>query len=461
MQLCITGAGYVGLVTAAVLADLGHEVMVVEVDPYRLAVLERGNVPFSEPDLAPLVRNNIKKGRLDFTADLVAGAAAAEVIIIAVGTPPRQDGVPDMTAFNSVVKVLPSLPPRRRVVAVKSTVPVGTGDALDAFLQQNSLPGQWQVVANPEFLRQGSAVKDTREADRIVIGASDPEAAHVLIKLYAPLNRPVLVVDRCSAEMIKYAANAFLATKISFINEMAGLCELMGADIGAVAQGIGMDHRIGPAFLKAGIGFGGSCLPKDLAALLALGTSLERPLPLTRAVVQVNEEQKLLLARYLEFLIGDLQERRIALLGLTFKPGTDDIRSAPALELLAYLLQRGSRVTAYDPEERARRQVARSFPAVTVCDDPYRAAAAAEAILLLTEWPEFSRLDWRRLRHLVKRALVLDGRNFLEGPQVEEHGFLYVGIGQKNYSLRRAGEICRGRDFLAPGPVPAGQAAAL
>lgn len=351
MQLCITGGGYVGLVTAAVLADLGHDVKVVEVDPYRLAVLERGDVPFSEPGLAPLVRNNIEKGRLHFTSDLVAGAAAAEVIIIAVGTPPRQDGVPDMTAFNSVVKVLPSLPPRRRVVAVKSTVPVGTGDALDAFLQQNSLPGRWQVVANPEFLRQGSAVKDTREADRIVIGASDPEVAHVLIKLYAPLNRPVLVVDRCSAEMIKYAANAFLATKISFINEMAGLCELMGADIGAVAQGIGMDHRIGPAFLKAGIGFGGSCLPKDLAALLALGTSLERPLPLTRAVVQVNEEQKLLLARYLEFLIGDLQERRIALLGLTFKSGTDDIRSAPALDLLAHLLQRGSRVTVMIPRK--------------------------------------------------------------------------------------------------------------
>jgi len=326
---------------------------------------------------------------------------------------------------------------------IKSTVPVGTGDALEEYLRKKAPHAHWQVVSNPEFLRQGLALEDFLKGDRIVIGAKEEEAAQRVAQLYAPLSRPLLIVDRRTAEMIKYASNAFLATKISFINEMARLCQEVGADIEKVAQGMGLDHRIGPHFLRAGIGFGGSCLPKDLLSLISLGRDLGKNLPLLRAVWDINEEQKLLLAGYLEEIWGELQGKKVAVLGITFKPGTDDTRDAPSLGLIPHLILRGALVTAYDPQERARRVLAQLFPQCMVYDNPYQAAAAAHALLFLTEWPEFSSLDWKRLRLLTQGSVVLDGRNFLSPEAVEGQGFIYVGIGRGEYNPSRARNILR------------------
>ncbi len=447
MRICVVGAGYVGLVTAAVIAGLGHQVSVVDKQPEKLAVLQKGETPIFEEGLPALVKENFREGRLAFTGDLIAAAAEAEVVFIAVGTPARPDGSPDMTAFYEVRDILCQLPPRPpgsdgawrtpgRLAVIKSTVPIGAGDALEGFFQKNAV-SRWQVTSNPEFLRQGTALYDTTRADRIVIGAEEDDAAHLLMKIYEPLGRPVLLVDRRSAEMIKYAANAFLATKISFINEIACLCEQLGADIGAVARGMGMDARIGHSFLKAGIGFGGSCFPKDLNALLTAGQVLQAPLPLINAVTDVNSRQNLLLIRYLEDLFGSLQGLHICLWGLTYKPGTDDVRDAPSLAVLSELTALGAYVTAYDPQVKACWLVRQQFPTLTVARDPYEAAARSEAILLLTEWPEFAHLNWNRLRRLVRKALVLDGRNFLDGSVVEAGGFGYAGVGQKRHSLKR------------------------
>jgi UDPglucose 6-dehydrogenase len=447
LRICVVGAGYVGLVTAAVIAGLGHQVSVVDKQPEKLAVLQKGETPIFEEGLPALVKENFREGRLTFTGDLFVAAAEAEVVFIAVGTPAGPDGSPDMTAFHEVRDALCQLPARSldsddtwrtpgRLAVIKSTVPIGAGDALQSFFQKKAI-SRWQVINNPEFLRQGTALYDTTHADRIVIGAEEEDASHLLMKIYTPLGRPVLLVDRCSAEMIKYAANAFLATKISFINEIACLCEQLDADIVAVAHGMGMDARIGSSFLKAGIGFGGSCFPKDLHALLTAGQVLQAPLPLISAVTDVNGRQNLLLIRYLEELYGSLQGLHVCLWGLTYKPGTDDVRDAPSLAVLSELTALGAYVTAYDPQLKACRLARQQFPTLTVARDPYEAAARSEAILLLTEWPEFAHLNWNRLRRLVRKALVLDGRNFLEGSIVEAGGFDYAGVGQKRYSLKR------------------------
>jgi len=447
LRICVVGAGYVGLVTAAVIAGLGHQVSVVEKQPAKLEVLQKGETPIFEEGLPTLVKENFREGRLTFTGDLYAAAAEAEVVFIAVGTPARPDGSPDMAAFYQVRDTLCQLPPCApdpdrnwrapgRLAVIKSTVPIGAGDALQSFFQKNAV-SRWQVINNPEFLRQGTALYDTTHADRIVIGAEEEDAAHLLMQIYTPLGRPVLLVDRCSAEMIKYAANAFLATKISFINEIACLCEQLNADVEAVAHGMGMDLRIGRSFLKAGIGFGGSCFPKDLNALLSAGQMLQAPLPLISAVTDVNSRQNLLLVHYLEGLCGSLQGLHVCLWGITYKPGTDDIRDAPSLVVLSELTALGAHVTAYDPQLKACCLVRQQFPTLAVARDPYEAAARSEAILLLTEWPEFAHLNWNRLRRLVRKALILDGRNFLEGSLVEASGFDYAGVGQKRYSLKR------------------------
>jgi len=374
-----------------------------------------------------LVEKGIRRGNLGFTGDLKEGAEGAEAVFIAVGTPSGPGGRADLTDFWKVASDLAQLPPATRIAVIKSTVPVGTGDALEEYLRKKAPHAHWQVVSNPEFLRQGLALEDFLKGDRIVIGAKEEEAAQRVAQLYAPLSRPLLIVDRRTAEMIKYASNAFLATKISFINEMARLCQEVGADIEKVAQGMGLDHRIGPHFLRAGIGFGGSCLPKDLLSLISLGRDLGKNLPLLRAVWDINEEQKLLLAGYLEEIWGELQGKKVAVLGITFKPGTDDTRDAPSLGLIPHLILRGALVTAYDPQEKARRVLAQLFPQCMVYDNPYQAAAAAHALLFLTEWPEFSSLDWKRLQLLTQGSVVLDGRNFLSPEAMEGQGFILRG----------------------------------
>ncbi len=437
MQICVVGAGYVGLVTAAALADFGHQVTVVENDQQRFTSLQNGKVPFVEKGLTPLVRKCCRTGQLCFTTDL-AVVASADLVFIAVGTPPLPNGRPDLSALHQVAAALANLP--ARTVVIKSTVPVGTGDWLEENLRSKGQKKKWRVLSNPEFLRPGSALDDFRHPDRIVIGAAEEEAAYILVKLYASLNCPLLVVDRRSAEMIKYAANAYLATKISFINEIANLCEMSGADISGVSQGIGMDRRIGQAFLKAGIGFGGSCLPKDLAALLALGQDMGLPLSLLQATVTVNNKQRFFLADRLKELLGDLAHARVACWGLTYKPGVDDIRGAPALDLLTYLTEEGANVYAYDPQEQVRNEIGKILPSVVICDTAKSAAQEADAILLLTEWPEFGYINWKKLLKVVNRPLVLDGRNSLDGAAVEEAGFYYVGLGQARYRFEKAFE---------------------
>lgn len=444
MRVCVVGAGYVGLVTAAVLADGGHQVRVVETDRKRLAALRQGQAPFSEPDLDGILARNQAARRLDYAGTLQEEGEPFDVIIIAVGTPAGPDGHTDLAAFWQVAAALAALPPGERVVAVKSTVPVGTGDRLEAYLLDQAGHASWYVASNPEFLRQGSAVWDTLQANRLVIGTSEDKAAVALTALYSCLARPVLLMDRRSAELMKYAANAFLAMKISFSNEIANLCDLVGADISMVTLGLAMDPRIGGAFLGAGIGFGGSCLPKDLRSLAAAGRDLGYRMELVEATMKVNEHQRLLLAWRAERLLEGLMGKEVAVWGLTYKPGTDDVRGAPALDMLAYFVDSGARVRAYDPALQARQEVAGLFPAVRVVNDMYQAVDGAQALMVLTEWEAFVQADWHRILSLMACPVVLDGRNCLDSRVLEAAGFCYLGVGRG----RPAPDVVSGRQEM-------------
>ncbi|MDR7415129.1 MAG: UDP-glucose/GDP-mannose dehydrogenase family protein [Armatimonadota bacterium] len=404
MELCVVGAGYVGLTLAACLARLGHRVVCVEKDPERLEVVRSGACPFYEPGLAELLREGMQQGRLAFTGDLGEAAGGAEVVFCAVGTPSGRNGEADLSALEEVVDGLARLRDGERIVAIKSTVPVGTTDRVARRLRPNGAP----VACTPEFLREGSAVRDFFRPHRTVIGTRSSLAAERLKGLFAPLGAPVLLTDPPTAEMIKYAANAFLATKISFINEIANLCEHVGADLRTVAEGLGLDPRIGPQYLRAGIGFGGSCLPKDVRALVELGREYLVEPVLLEAVLRVNESQRRRFVDRVEVLLGGLVGKTVAVLGLAFKAGTDDVRESPALAIAERLLARGASVQAHDPvaSEAARRRL----PALACFPNPYEAASGADAVLLLTEWPEYVELDWHEIRRRVRSPLVVDGR---------------------------------------------------
>jgi UDPglucose 6-dehydrogenase len=433
MRVAMVGTGYVGLVSGACFADFGHEVTCVDKDKAKIAALARGEVPIFEPGLNELVAANARAGRLKFTTDLPSAVKAADAVFIAVGTPSRRgDGHADLTFVYDAAREIAGALDGFTVVITKSTVPVGTGDEVERIIRETRPKADCAVVSNPEFLREGAAIQDFKHPDRIVVGSSEPRAREVMTELYRPLylNRsPILFTDRRTAELIKYAANAFLATKITFINEIADLAEKVGADVQEVARGIGLDNRIGAKFLHAGPGFGGSCFPKDAVALIKTGQDHEAPLRIVEAVVAVNDTRKRAMARRVSAALGgELRGKTIAVLGLTFKPNTDDMREAPSIPLITALQDMGAKVRAYDPT--GMEQAKPLFTNVVFCDDAYSCAQGASALVIVTEWEQFRALDFERLKTVMARPVLVDLRNVYRPEEVARHGFVYESVGR-------------------------------
>src|SRR6201993_1701715 len=433
MRIAMIGTGYVGLVSGACFADFGHQVICVDKDGDKIAALQRGEIPIFEPGLDALVAANVKAKRLGFTTELKAPVAEADAVFIAVGTPSRRgDGHADLSYVYAAAREIAAVVSGFTVVVTKSTVPVGTGDEVERIIREANPSADVVVASNPEFLREGAAIRDFKFPDRIVIGTSDERGRKVLADIYRPLSLnqgPLMFTARRTAELIKYAANAFLATKITFINEIADLSEKVGADVQEVARGIGLDNRIGTKFLHAGPGFGGSCFPKDATALIKTGQDHEAPLRIVETVVAVNDQRKRAMARKVAAALGgELRDKCIAVLGLTFKPNTDDMREAPSIALITALHDLGARVRAYDPAgmEQARAVLGD----VTYCDDPYRCAEGADALVIVTEWEQFRALDLARLKQIVARPVVIDLRNIYRPDEMARHGFTYVGVGR-------------------------------
>jgi UDPglucose 6-dehydrogenase len=420
----VIGTGYVGLVTAAGFAELGNEVFCVDIDADKIRGLERGEIPIYEPGLAELVERN--RERMHFSTDLQPALDQARLLFVAVGTPPTYSGDADLSAVNAVVDAMP--PSDRHALVMKSTVPSGTGAAIKRIFAERG-KGGFSYVSCPEFLKEGSAVADFLHPDRVVVGDDGDWAGDAVVALYAPLDAPLVRTDVKSAEMIKLAANAFLATKISFINEIANVCEEVGADVAEVAKGMGLDERIGPQFLRPGIGYGGSCFPKDVSALKQLAGNSGYHFQLLTAVIEVNELQKRRVISKLQKHMGSLVGKDIALLGLAFKPNTDDMREASSLVLAGRLQADGARVRAYDPvaEEAARGLMS----GVDFSDSALQAIEGADAVVLVTEWPEFAELDWADVASRMRGDLVIDGRNALRGEGVRAAGLAYEGIGRR------------------------------
>jgi len=433
MRVAMIGTGYVGLVSGACFADFGHEVTCVDKDTGKIAALTRGEVPIFEPGLNDLVAANTRAGRLQFTNDLAGAVKAADAVFIAVGTPSRRgDGHADLSFVYDAAREIAGALGGFTVVITKSTVPVGTGDEVERIIREARPKAEFAVVSNPEFLREGAAIRDFKLPDRVVVGSEDARAREVMTELYRPLylNRsPIMFTDRRTAELIKYAANAFLATKITFINEIADLAEKVGADVQEIARGIGLDNRIGAKFLHAGPGFGGSCFPKDAVALLKTGQDHDTPLRIVEAVVAVNDVRKRAMARKVAAALGgELRGKTIAVLGLTFKPNTDDIREAPSIPLITALQDMGAKVRAYDPNgmEQAKSVLAN----VAFCKDAYACAQGASALVIVTEWEQFRALDFARLKKVMERPVLVDLRNVYRPEEVARHGFVYESVGR-------------------------------
>jgi UDPglucose 6-dehydrogenase len=431
MNISVVGAGYVGLVTGAVFADLGNDVICIDNAADKVAALQAGHLPIYEPGLEEMVARSVGDGRLSFSTDLAAAVRKSEIVFIAVGTPPKADGQTDLSAVEAVAREIGRSMDRYTVVVNKSTVPVGTGEFVREVIERNQQkPIPFDVVSNPEFLREGSAIEDTLRPDRIVIGARTQQVAMTLLELYAPLERPMIITDVPSAEMIKYASNAFLATKISFINAIANICELAGADVTQVMKGMGLDARIGAAFLQAGLGYGGSCFPKDTDSLVHTAAALGYRFDILRAVVDVNDNRAAHFLSKIEQTLAPLKTRRIAILGLAFKPNTDDMREAKSVEVISRLVELGATVSAYDPV--AMTNARKILPTVVeYADSPYAAATGADGVALITEWNEFKFLNLERLRTVMRRPIVFDGRNIWEADRMRRLGFEYYSIGRK------------------------------
>ena len=427
------GSGYVGLVSGACLADFGHRVTCVDHDESKIKKLMDGKIPIFEPGLEDLVRKNVQLNRLRFSTDVRQHVSDAKVVFVAVGTPSRRgDGHADLSFVYEATREITPHADDYSVIAVKSTVPVGTGDEIERIVREMRPNSNIAVVSNPEFLREGAAITDFKHPDRIVVGSSnDPRAEDVMSAVYRPLylnQAPLLFTTRRTAELIKYAANAFLAMKITYINEMADLCEKVGADVGEVARGMGLDNRIGLKFLHAGPGYGGSCFPKDTMALAKIAQDHDSPVRLVETTIAINDQRKRAMGRkVLKALGGRAQGRTIAVLGLTFKPNTDDMREAPSLYILQTLLDAGAKIRAYDP---AGMDAAREVMAdIEYGNDPYDIAAGADALVIITEWPEFRALDLRRLKELLTTPILVDLRNIYARKEVEKLGFTYVAVG--------------------------------
>ncbi len=431
MNICVVGTGYVGLVTGAVFADLGNEVVCVDNQAEKIRALEAGQMPIYEPGLEEMVARNVADGRLAFTTDLTGAVRRSQIVFITVGTPAKVNGQTDLAAVEAVAQGIGQAMEKYTVIVNKSTVPVGTGDFVREVIEKHQRrPVPFDVVSNPEFLREGSAIEDTLRPDRIVIGAPNQQVAMTLLELYAPLERPMIITDVPSAEMIKYASNAFLATKISFINAIANICELAGADVRQVVKGMGLDARIGPAFLNPGLGYGGSCFPKDTESLVHTAATLGYDFRLLRAVIEINRERAVQFVTTSREALAPLADKVVAVLGLAFKPNTDDMREAKSLEVIGRLLELGARVRAYDPV--AMPHARKLLPeAVTFCESPYEAADGADALALLTEWNEFKFMNLDRIRALLRRPVVFDGRNVWEPERMRRLGFEYYSIGRR------------------------------
>ena len=432
MRLAVIGCGYVGLVSGACFADFGHVVTCVDRDEAKVAALKRGEIPIFEPGLDDLVAANVRGQRLFFSQDIGEAVRGAEVVFIAVGTPSRRgDGHADLSFVYSAAREIAAALDGFTVVVTKSTVPVGAGDEVERIIAESRPDADFVVVSNPEFLREGAAISDFKRPDRIVVGTTDERARAVMSEIYRPLNLnqpPLFFVDRRTSELVKYAANAFLATKITFINEIADLCEKVGANVQDVARGIGMDNRIGSKFLHAGPGYGGSCFPKDTLALVKTGQDADSPLRIGETVAAVNEQRKRGMAKkVIAACGGSVRGKTIALLGLAFKPNTDDMRDAPSLAIVTALEDAGAKVRAHDPAgmDQARGQL----PDVTLCADPYECARGAEALVIVTEWDAFRALDFKRLAELMASPSIVDLRNVYRPEDVRRRGFRYVGVG--------------------------------
>ena len=446
MHIAMIGTGYVGLVSGACFSDFGHSVTCVDKDRAKIDALERGVMPIFEPGLEDLVARNVRGGRLSFTTDLATAVAGADAIFIAVGTPSRRgDGHADLSYVFGATREIAQAMNKPAVVVTKSTVPVGTGDEVERIIRETAPDARAWVVSNPEFLREGAAIEDFKRPDRIIIGTDDDRAAEIMREIYRPLhlnNAPLMVTGRRTAELIKYAANAFLATKVTFINEIADLCEMVGADVQDVSRGIGLDKRIGPKFLHAGPGYGGSCFPKDTVALLKTAEDHQAPLRIVESVVKVNDGRKRAMGRkVIQAMGGDARGRTVALLGLTFKPNTDDMRDAPSLSIVQALQDAGAKVRGYDPE--GMEQARSLMPDVEYCESPYLAAKGADAVVLVTEWDVLRALDLRQLAAVMAQPILIDLRNVYPPDEVAEAGLRWHGVGRPGLAP------LRGPDFGA------------
>lgn len=427
-KLAVIGCGYVGAVTAACFTDLGHEVECIDIDAARVALLNQGITPIHEPGLEPLLRSGIASGRLTFRSTY-PDQMSAEIVFIAVNTPASQEGAADLRAVRDAVTSVASRLPTGSVIVNKSTVPIGTGDLVAGMARRSGM-ADIAVVSNPEFLREGSAVRDFMHPDRVVLGSTDAAAADRVAALYEPLGAYIQRVDIRTAEMIKYASNAFLATKISFINEIASICESLGADVSEVARGMGMDARIGSQFLQAGLGWGGSCFPKDVRALAHMAAVHGTHPQLLRSVMEINSDQRLRTVQKIRVAIGgDLERRRILVLGAAFKNDTDDIRNSPSIELAKLLQLEGADVAIYDPVVPADR-IIRDAPTLRIAETINHGAFGAHALIVATPWPEFRNINWAEVGELMARRTIVDARNYLDASVVREHGFSYSCIGR-------------------------------
>ena len=432
MHIAVIGSGYVGLVTGACFAEFGVDVTCVDVDAEKIARLSSGETTIYEPGLDQLLQKNLQAGRLRFTTDVASASDQSLVIFLAVGTPPAADGSADLTYVKNAARAIAQHMDSYKVVATKSTVPVGTGKRIATLIRKHQRKAvEFSVVSNPEFLREGAAISDFMRPDRVVIGSSDEQGIAIMRDLYRPLyliETPFVITSLEGAELIKYAANAFLATKISFINEIANLCEKVGCDVHEVARAIGMDRRIGSKFLHPGPGFGGSCFPKDTSALSVIGKQFSSPTRIVDAVIEVNHQQRLAMVPKIENLAGGLAGKRIAVLGLAFKPETDDMRDAPSVEIIRGLVERGAKVSAYDPV--AQKEAEKLLPEIEYADDEYAAAEGADVLVFMTEWNQFRALDMDRIRGLMRVPRIADLRNIYEPADMREMGFQYAGVGR-------------------------------
>ena len=429
MKVCMIGTGYVGLVSGTCLAEIGHEVICVDNDKKKIDILKKGGIPIYEPGLEELIAKNVEAGRLSFTTSIKEGVEKSLFLFIAVGTPPKDDGEPDLSSVEKVAEEIGSAMNEYKIIIEKSTVPVQTGKWVRTVIERFSKRVKdFDVASNPEFLREGSAIDDFSHPDRVVLGVESEKAKEKLLELYKPIDAPKIVTDIASAELIKHASNSYLSARISFINAISIICEKSGADILQVAEGMGLDKRIGRNFLNAGVGFGGFCFPKDIKAFVSIAAKLGYDFRFLKEVDNINHEQMLRTVKKLEGMLWNLRDKKVGILGLAFKPNTDDMRFAPSIIIIKELQKHGATVKAYDPVAMDRAK--EIMPDIEYCTDAYKVAEDVDAIILVTEWKEFKNLDFKKLKELMRQPVFLDGRNVYDSDKIKELGFIYAGIGR-------------------------------